>query len=593
MNSQSSNQQKTQVRSLINKGDFTSANRLLMNLCQVSPDAESLYLLGLVRWQMRDFAMAENFMKQAVNLQSSSDANWQGLGMSQVSLGKYADAITSFNQCLVINPKNVQAMNSLGNIYRETGKIDHAEQYFKNALKIQPNNAETLSFLGNIYLGKCLYDEAIKCYKKSIKKNPNYIDAHFNIGCAYQGLGQHEIAINHYRHAKKLNPAATQPVTAIANSLEKQGKNEEALKQINPLIKDNILTADIVSTYAKICVNTKQYADGIDISNRFLQTTNATAVSPILEQETRFSLGDLYNKVAEYEKAFQQYKIANEMRPYNYDRAAMEAYFESIKRAFPLDKTKQLPASSNQQKTPIFILGMPRSGTSLIEQILASHNEVSGAGELPYITDIANQINPNCGGISGYPGAIENINNQFLNKQSKKYINLLGKHGGKSNYITDKMPHNFLYIGLIKMLFPNSKIIHCLRDPLDICLSIYFHNFNSNHPYSDKLENLGHYYNLYRELMSHWNDYTGDDIFEISYEALLSEPEPRVREMLNFLDIEWQDNCMKFYENKRTVSTPSYTQVRQPLYKSSMKRWMNYENNIAQLKKSICEDYLL
>ena len=593
MNSQSINTQKTQARSLINKGDFTGANHLLMNICQANPDAESLYLLGMVRWQMRDFAMAENFMKQAIKLQPDSDANWQGLGMSQLSLGKYADAITSFNQCIAINPKNVQSMNSLGNIYRETGKTDLAEQHFKRALKIQPNNAESLSFLGNIYLGKCMYDEAIKCYKNSVKKNPNYIDAHFNIGCAYQGLGQNEIAIKHYRQAKKLNPAATQPVAAIANALEKQGKNDEALKQINPLIKQNILAADVVSTYAKICINTKLYSEGIDISNRFLETTKTTVVSPILEQEIRFSLGDLYNKTDEYDKAFQQYKIANEMRAYNYDRAAMEAYFESIKRAFPIEKNKDQPVSNNKSNTPIFILGMPRSGTSLIEQILASHNEVSGAGELPYITDIANRISSSHAGTGTYPGSIENINEQFLNEQSKKYLNLLRKHGGKSNYITDKMPHNFMYVGLIKMLFPNSKIIHCLRDPLDVCLSIYFHNFNSNHPYSDKFENLGHYYNLYRDLMSHWNDYTGDDIYDISYEALLSEPESKVREILNFLGLEWQDSCMKFYENKRTVSTPSYTQVKQPLYKSSMKRWKNYEEHIAELKQSVCEEYLL
>lgn len=590
MNDHIRNQKKSLARNLISRNDFLGANRTLAELYQNSPDGETCYLLGVVSENMRNFAMAENYMKQAVNIQPNSDANWQGLGMCQMLHGKYAEAISSFNQCLTLNPKNTQAINNLGNICRETGKINEAEIYFRNALKIQPNNSETLSFLGNIYLEKCMYPEAISYYKKSVKKNPNYLDAHYNLGCAYQGLGEHDMALKHYRQAKKINPTATQPVTAIANSLEKQGKNEKALKQIDPLIKQNIITTDVVTTYARICINTRSYLEGIELSNKFLGTTKSTLIPPISEQEIRFNLGDLYNKNKEYDKAFQQYKIANEIRPHKYNRTATEDYFKSITQIFSQNEITNLPISNNLSDTPIFIVGMPRSGTSLIEQILASHNKISGAGELPYIADIANKTNSS---YDAYPGSIKNVDTSFLNEQSKNYMSLLRKHGLGEKYVTDKMPHNFIYIGLIKMLFPNCKVIHCLRDPVDVCLSIYFHNFNSNHPYSDNLANLGHYYNQYKKLISHWSKIYDDSIHNVSYENIISEPKKHITELLNHLDLEWQDNCSKFYENKRTVNTPSYSQVRQPIYNTSIKRWKNYEQHIDDLIREINKDFLV
>ena len=150
-----------------------------------------------------------------------------------------------------------------------------------------------------------------------------------------------------------------------------------------------------------------------------------------------------------------------------------------------------------------------------------------------------------------------------------------------------------MYVGFIHMLFPNSKIVHCLRNPMDVCLSIYFHNFNQNHPYSDNLGNLGHYYNQYRYLMDFWHDRYGDMILDVSYERLLTEPESTTRELLQHLGLEWQDNCLKFYENRRTVSTPSYAQVTQPLYTSSRERWINYESHVDELRLSLDDRFLI
>jgi hypothetical protein len=278
------------------------------------------------------------------------------------------------------------------------------------------------------------------------------------------------------------------------------------------------------------------------------------------------------------------------MRPYQYNRQCFEESFTNIINTFKENSQKNT-ISQNEYNTPVFIVGMPRSGTTLIEQILSSHSEVCGAGELAYLGEIAEQAIPDKKDIR-YPECINHLSAEKLTQLSENYLAKLTTHGDGSKHISDKMPHNFMYVGLIQKLFPNCKIIHCLRNPLDVCLSIYFHNFNQNHPYTDQLSNLGHYYNQYRRLMKFWKSQYDDLIIEVSYEELLTDAESNVIKILKHVGLEWQDSCLKYYENKRTVSTPSYSQVNQPLYTASMERWRNYAAHIDELKAAIDDEYL-
>ncbi len=581
---------KLQARSLFNRGDFQQSGQLYTDICTHAPDAESHCMLGIIYNMASNCAQAEQHLATALQLKPDYEQAWSYLGITQASQGNYEAAVNSLNQALTINPKNTQALNNLGNIYRELGQNNSAEVCYKRVLKLEPKNAITVNNIANIYLTQCLYDKAEYFYKKAIKLNKDYFDAYYNLGATYQSKGEHKQATKYYKLAQKIRPEDIQPQIALANSYEKQGKFDKSLEIITPLLSRNLITPDLADIYSKICIKNKDYDAGINVIEKCL----ATRINPIHEQALRFSLGDLYNKQSAYDKAFKEYLAANTMRPYHYDRLNTENTFNHIIDVF--QQTEQIANTENNStdnkptQTPIFIIGMPRSGTTLIEQIVSSHPLVFGAGELAYIGELAENSFPDT--KAQYPDCIKQLTADKVSQLSNIYLKKIAKHNKTCPYITDKMPHNFLYVGFIKLLFPQSKIIHCLRNPLDVCLSIYFHNFNKNHPYTDNLSNLGHYYNQYRKLMAFWHNQYNDFIIDISYENVLTNTEDNIRNMLNHIGLDWNEDCLKFYENKRTISTPSYAQVNQPIYTASMERWRHYAPYINNLRNTVEENYL-
>lgn len=580
------NKKKIRAKSLFNKKDYINASKLYTELCSEYSDAECHYMLGLTYMYSTNYASAEQHLFQALQIDPTFQQAWNQLGITQATQRKFDNAITSFKKSLEIKPRNTKALNNLGNLYREIGHLTEAENCYKQSLKLDSKNFITINNIANIFLTRCEYDRAEKYYLKAIKLNKDYFDAFYNLGATYQSKGDNKLAIKYYKRAQKIRPNDFQAQVAIANSYEKQGKHDIALELIDPLLSKNILTPDIADIYSKICIKNKEYDKGINLVTKCL----TIPVNPIHEQALHFSLGDLYDKNKLYDEAYKQYLQANTMRPYQYNKQHYEAAFTNIINIFKGESQKR-NISLNQSNTPVFIVGMPRSGTTLIEQILSSHSEVCGAGELPYLGEIAEQAISDNKSIR-YPECINHLSAGNLTQLSDDYLAKLNSHGDGRKHISDKMPHNFMYVGLIRKLFPNCKIIHCLRNPLDVCLSIYFHNFNQNHPYTDKLSHLGHYYNQYRKLMAFWKCQYDDLIIDISYEELLTDAEHNVRKILDHVGLEWQDNCLKYYENKRTVSTPSYAQVKQPLYTASMERWRNYTSHIDELKAAVGDEYL-
>ena len=580
-------QKKIRARSLFNKKDLANAGKIYSELCRETADAECFYMMSVIYGYSSNYPATEKYATQAIQIDPQYELAWNQLGVAQASQGKYDSAILSFNKSIEIKPKNAQAYSNLGNIHRELGNFSVAEACYKKSIELNKKNHIALNNLANIYLSQCRYDKAESHYKRAIKLNNNYFDAYYNLGATYQNKGDHKLALKYYKRAQKIRPGDVAPQSAIANSYEKQGEHDKALEFITPLLNRNIITPDIADIYGKICIKNKNYDDGISVIKKcFSQQLN-----PINKQALHFSLGDIYDKKRSFDNAFEEYSAANNMRRYQYDKISTENNFNHVKNIFIQADREHDTTSGNQSKIPVFIVGMPRSGTSLIEQILSSHSEIYGAGELPYMSEIAEQSFPENKGLQ-YPDNIKQLTSKKLDRLSEIYLKKLKQHGGDSNFISDKMPHNFLYIGFIRRLFPECKIIHCLRNPLDVCLSIYFHNFNQNHPYSDSLSNLGHYYNQYRELMKFWHKQYDDLIIDIPYEDLLSNPEQNAKKLIQHIGVEWQDDCLKYYEKKRTVNTPSYAQVTQPMYTSSMERWRNYAAYVDELKAAVDEQYL-
>ncbi len=566
----------------LQNNNIRESKRIYQQINRINPGIESTYALALIYGQEGDYKNAEKLFKNALRFNKSSDVIWNNLGIAQKHLGKLSESVKSLKKSLNINPKNSNAKNALGNIYQSLGDSTQAEKLYLEACKLNPDDHITLNNLASIYIEKCDYNNATPLLNKAMVVNHNYFSTHYNLGSILQSQGNYKVAISYYKNAATLDITSSKPNSAIASCYELMGDYGRAMKYITPLIDITPVQTDIALIYGKLCSRLGAEEEGIKLIKSCLMNKHLAATDT---RELHFTLADLYDKKMNYNSAFKNYKSANNSGNTKYNITVDKKYFQSIKYFFSTDESIKPPVSNNPSHKPVFIIGMPRSGTSLVEQILASHSDIYGAGELTYISDISNKISNRK--KNKYPYYLKNIDENTLNIYAQEYLKAIDTNSEEFKYCTDKMPHNFIYVGLIKKLFKNCKIIHCSRNPLDTCLSIYFHNFNTNHPYASDLNNLGHYYNLYKDLMSFWETSYSSDIYNIQYESLLDSPEENIKSLLNYLNLEWQDECLHFYKNKRTVNTPSYNQVRKPMYKTSTNRWKNYQNFITPLINAI------
>ena len=311
-------------------------------------------------------------------------------------------------------------------------------------------------------------------------------------------------------------------------------------------------------------------------------------------QSLYFALGKAYEDLDDHKESFKFLKLGNDIADKNnYDFKDDENLFLAIKKSFKtFDKNKVL----NSDTKIIFIVGMPRSGTTLAEQIISAHKNVYGAGELSYLSDaiektynygeeISKNIQPK---IADKFSRISNLDDEILKNLQSDYLLNLKSHDYETHHITDKAPLNFRWIGIIKYIFPKAKIIHCNRNAMDICYSNYKNAFSSNSlAFTYNLKNLGLFFNLYKDLMNFWKNTFGDQIYDLTYENLINNKEEEVQKLLKFCELEWDSNCLSPHKNKKAVATASLAQVRSPIYKSSIEKWKNYENELSELRKII------
>jgi tetratricopeptide (TPR) repeat protein len=340
----------------------------------------------------------------------------------------------------------------------------------------------------------------------------------------------------------------------------------------------------IAIVMGRICKQINKCEEAVDYIEACLE-------EPSTPRSTRmtlhFTAGKILDRLDRYDEAFAHYRAGNDLVTHLYDAVGNAQLIYNLIKTFTPAFFMGKCRASISDKQPIFIVGMPRSGTSLTEQILASHPQVYGAGELLTMTNIIQQFRHLLSCTKPFPACIDRLQQEHVDKMASQYIDHITQISGSAEFVTDKFPHNFYALGLIQLLCPNAKIIHCRRDPMDTGLSIYFQNFFDEHDYAKDLFNIGIHYHQYKCLMEHWKQSLSIPILEIDYEELVTHQEAVTRRMLAFCGLEWDPACLDFHRSSRHVSTASYEQVRQPIYSKSIGRWKHYEKHLGQLLEGL------
>ena len=497
-------------------------------------------------YKSQKFLEAELFSKKLVKANPKVAFLYNLLGLVLAGQGKNDEAIKYYNDGINIEPNYAMIYNNLGAVYNSKKDYLKAESYYNKSIKLNDKLPETQNNLGNLYVTINKHKEAISSYKKSISINSNFYAAYYNLGILYKSTGNFADSKKYFEETIRLNPFFYNAHRALSQLHKYKKKNDSHIISMKKISEDNKTT-----NYGKMILS--------------------------------FALGKAFEDTKNFDEAFNYFLQGNKFRRKDISFSAQKEIneFENIKNTFNKNFFNKYIGVGNTDDAPIFIVGMPRSGTTLIEQIISSHPDVYGGDELNYFNDLIKKFyyKNNIYSIEAFN---TNVSENFKTI-GNEYLKEIKKLSKKNKKVTDKLPINFKWIGFIKLILPNSKIIHCVRDPKDVCMSIYknfFANIDLNYAYN--LDEVVSFYNLYNDLMSFWKKSLPEFITEVRYENLVDNPAKEIKKLIKNCDLKWNNNCIKFYNNKRPIKTASDTQVREKMYKSSINSWKNYKKYLEK-----------
>lgn len=524
---------------------------------------------------------AERQFKNALSINPNDHVVLNNYAALLQKMAKTEQAIEAYRQSIASNNQYPISQYNLADLLLLLGETDEALELFTNAVSLKPDYIEALVGQGRCYHASNVHLYAIEVFKKAIDINPSFQNAYIHIAHTQISLAQFDDAIKSLNTAIELDPSNITAQCTLSEVYEKRGEYIKSEEIIRPLLSTHSDHKDVVIAYSSLCKKLDECDKAVELIN---QAAKNNLLPPLAKASLHFKAGKILDSMKKYDDAFGHFASANKEQSFNYDSNTSRRALENVTTLFSSDAIESLQKSSVDSKAPIFVVGMPRSGTTLVEQILASHPEVYGAGELPYMTTLSRRVAGDFFTGAESVHAFSNIEINYLNTLTSQYIQTTMEKVGNETFFTDKMPHNFQLIGIINILFPESRIINCTRNPIDNCLSINFSEFNSMHSYANDLANLAEYYTgYYQNLMTHWGVANRLPLYNIAYEDLVENQEAESRKLLEFCGLDWHDECLNFHKSNRDVATISYDQVRQPIYKRSVARWRNYEKHITPL----------
>jgi tetratricopeptide (TPR) repeat protein len=577
---------KAQAVNMMQRGLAKDALPVFQTYCQQNPnDAEAYYLLGSCHGMLGQYSQAIKVLQQCLKLQPDAPQTYFALGGAYKMTGELEKAIAQFRKATELNPAMVDAKIALADSLGITGDMNEARKHYLMVLENMPDSAVPHAGLGALSEQMSQHEEALKHFQKASKcapKSPQYL---CSIAGSLIALGRWKEARGSYRKALKCKPQYSDALGGLARIHDMNGEYEKVAKLIQPLLEKKHYSISAAMAFLGVCKHLKRCEEAVIYAEDVL--ANRHDIPPRSMQNLYMAIARTLDHLERYDDAFIHFKTGNTIIPLLYDAVGHQVTIDNLIEVFSRATLLSLPRSNIDTVRPIFIVGMPRSGTSLSEQILASHPEVEAGGELTELGDIMSLLPVELGSNEKWPKCIYDINLDKQDKLANRYLDKLNSISTTVQFITDKMPHNFYLLGLIELLFPQARVIHCQRDPMDTCLSIYFQSFLDAHTYARDLFSLGTHYHQYQRLMEHWQNTLSLPILNLQYEGLVSQPEKTVRELLEFCGLEWNEQCLQFHRSERKVNTASYDQVRQPLYTRSVQRWRHYERYLGELKEGL------
>lgn len=558
-------------------GDAAEAARSYRRALRVRGEQPQILCnLGNALRQLGEFEEAIACSRRAIELNPTLAMAHNNLGLLLCARGEYSQAIASFRESLRQNRLYVEALVNLGDALRNVGHRREALDAYREAVRLDPSRPGSHCSVGGALLESRRPEQATDAFRAAISLNPNHVPAYVGLATAFRALSSPDDAEAACSKALSIDPDRPDALLVLGELRADRGDFKGARECFERALAVDPRFVPAHSSIADLQRMTSADAPWMEKAEAMLQHP-----LPLDQQiQLRFALGKYFDDTGDYERAFSHFRHGNELTKRfggKYDPQDFGALIDRIVQDVDATFMQSVRGSASHSERPVFIIGMPRSGTSLTEQILASHPDAFGAGEVRFWDRAFSDVDELLRG-GRHPDAC-------VGKLADEYLKRVTARAGDALRVTDKMPANFLYAGLIHAVFPHARLIHMQRHPLDTCLSVYFQNFFNVSPYANDLGDLAHYYGQYLRIMEHWRAVLpAGALLEVPYEGLVAQPEAWTRRMLEFIGLPWDPKCLEFQRTDRVVITASRWQVRQQIHTSATGRWRNYEKYLSPLR---------
>ena len=553
-------------------------------------------------------------LETAAALEPGNPSSRVKRGKVLVGLGRNDEASSQFEASFKLTPYREELVKGLQ--FQRMNNMKEAEKIYRNVLMQDPDNVDALRLLASIAMRARQWGDGVALLEKALRISPDYFQGWMDLGLGLQEQDRLAEALDAFGHAMRINPDKANPHTAAGTATAMAGRHEQSLEFFNEALKrdpgspgalagiGNILKTigdqeAAIRSYRECIKHNDEHGDTYwSLANlktfRFEDSEIAAmekhAANEELSDEARtgflFALGKASEDAGDCDKAFSYYDHGNRLRRQNesYDPVQTIDEHDGFIRVFNQEALRENEGHGHSGDTPVFVMGLPRSGSTLIEQILASHSQVEGTHELPDLSRVARKVGNDTANKSAYPAAVFDGDIKRLNDYGADYLRRTERHRElKTPYFTDKMPNNFIHVGFVHVILPDAKIIDARRHPLDSCLGSFKQLFARGQPFTYDLYELGEYYLQYVRIMDHWDEVLPGKVLRVQYEEVVADLDTQVKRMLDHCGLPFEEGCLRFYESDRAVKTASSEQVRKPIYSSSVQLWRRYEEHLGPL----------